>query len=338
MRYSKSLPFAGLSAFVAILAFTSLSSAMADGQAHPLCKAALTNAQVDNCLVYKTGRMTGAPALSTPDEAQDLVQALALSDGVDILVLGEAHDNPHHHKLRTRIVTAKAKAIVMEHLRADQQAGIAAFNEFNRKAARPATLDDFKKKVDWANGGWDKYPIDPLLEAVIESRAPIYAGDPPRDTIRKLAKEGSAALSVAEQARLALDKPLGEKLDAVSAKEIEDSHCGMLPKTAIPKMALAQRYRDAYIADATLNAATEHGQTVLLTGHIHALTDRGVPWYIRARAPDKKVISVVLVEVEEGKTDPEAYVPRDPDGKPAADYLIFTPNITRDDPCAAFGK
>lgn len=338
MRYSKWLPLAGLSAFVATLAFMSPSSPLADVKAHPLCQAVLTNAAVDSCLVYKTGRTTGAPALSTPDEAQDLVQTLALSEEPDILVLGEAHDNPHHHKLRTRIITAKAKAIVMEQLRADQQPGIAAFNEFNSKAARPATLDDFKRKVDWATGGWDKYPIDPLLEAVIESRAPIYAGDPPRDTIRKLAKEGPGALPFAEQTRLALDKPLGEKLDVVSAKEIEDSHCGMLPKTAIPRMAFAQRYRDAHIADATLKAATEHGQAVLLTGNIHALTDRGVPWYIRARDPEKNVISVVLVEVEVGKTDPEAYVPRDPDGKPAADYLVFTPTIARDDTCAAFAK
>ncbi len=338
MRYSKSLSLAGIAAFIATLAFISPPAPLADVKAHPLCKAVLTYSAVDSCLVYDTGRTTGTPALSTPEDAQDLVKALPLPNDLDVLVLGEAHDNPHHHKLRTKIVTAKAKAIVMEQLRADQEAGVAAFNKFNRQAARPATLDDFKEKVDWATGGWDKYPIDPLLEAVIATRAPIYAGDPPRDTIRKVAKEGPGALTEADRTRLALDKPLGDKIDAISAEEIEASHCGMLPKAAIPRMALAQRYRDAHIADATLKAVDEHGGAVLLTGNNHALLDRGVPWYIRARAPDKKVVSIVLVEVEDGKTDPAAYVPRDPDGNPAADYLIFTPSITRDDPCKAFGK
>jgi uncharacterized iron-regulated protein len=338
MKYPKSLSLAGLTAFFATLAFFSPPAPLANVKAHPLCKAVLTYAAVDSCLVYDTGRTTGAPTLSTPHDAQDLIKALALADGPDVLVLGEAHDNPHHHKLRSKILTANAKAIVMEHLRADQNDGIAAFNTSNRAGERPATLDEFKKKVDWATGGWDKYPIDPLLEAVIATRAPIYAGDPPRDTIRKVAKEGVGALPVAEQARLGLDKPLGAKIDAVSAEEIEASHCGMLPKTAIPRMALAQRYRDAHIADATLKAVAEHGQAILLTGNNHALLDRGVPWYIRARAPDKKVISIVLVEIEDGKTDPEAYVPRDADGKPAADYLIFTPTIEREDPCAAFAK
>jgi hypothetical protein len=63
-----------------------------------------------------------------------------------------------------------------------------------------------------------------------------------------------------------------------------------------------------------------------------------VPWYLRARAPEKTVVSVVFVEVEDGKWDPEAYVPRGPDGKAAADFLVFTPTIARDDPCKAFGK
>lgn len=338
MKYPKLLSLAGLTSFFALLILFSPPAPLADVKAHPLCAAVLTYAAVDSCLVYDTGRTTGTPKLSAPHDAQDLVNTLALGDGPDILVLGEVHDNPHHHKLRSTILRSKTKAIVMEQLRADQNDGIAAFNSFNSAAALPATLNDFKKTVDWATGGWDKYPIDPLLEAVIATRAPIYAGDPPRDTIRKVAKEGLGALSVAEQARLGLDKPLGEKIDAVSAEEIVATHCGMLPKTAVPRMALAQRYRDAHLADATLKAASEHGQAILLTGNNHALLDRGVPWYIRARAPDKKIVSIFLVEVEEGKTDPEAYVPRDPDGKPAADYLIFTPTIEREDPCAAFPK
>lgn len=255
---------------------------------------------------------------------------------VDVLILGEAHDNPHHHKLRAALLSSPA--IVMEHLRADQQAGLTEFNALQADGSQNATIGDLKSKVDWANGAWDKYPLDPLLEAVVASRSTVYAGDPPRDTIRKIAKQGASVLSGADRVRLALDKPLDPDLDAASAKEIEESHCGMLPTTAIPSMAFAQRYRDAHLADATLRAVSEHGKAVLLTGNNHARTDRGVPWYLGARAPDGKVVSIVLVEVEDGQDDPAAYVPRDPAGKPAADYLIFTPAVVREDPCKAFGK
>ena len=37
---------------------------------------------------------------------------------------------------------------------------------------------------------------------------------------------------------------------------------------------------------------------------------------------------------EDGKTDPAAYLQRDPDGKPAADFLVFTARTEREDPCA----
>ncbi len=304
----------------------------AEPSPHPLC----ADPNADACAIYDTGRASGAISfkkVGPKDNLRDLLPAIAASE---IVILGEAHDNPHHHKLRAGLLTKPA--IAMEQLRADQNDGLATFTAVRAKLPRPATIADFKTKVDWESGGWNQYPYDTLLEAILKLSLPIYAGDPPRDVIRNIAKQGIGVLSTEEQKRLALDQPLGDKLDAVSAEEIEASHCGMLPKTAIPKMALAQRYRDAHLADATLKAAADHGQAVLLTGNNHARTDRGVPWYIRARAPDKKVVSVVLVEVEEGKTDPEAYVPRDPDGRPAADYLIFTPSIARDDPCKAFGK
>ena len=174
---------------------------------------------------------------------------------------------------------------------------------------------------------------DRLFQEVTNLKLPIYAGDVPRDAIMKVAKEGEAALPADERARLKLDLPLGTKLDDASLDEIEDAHCHTMPKEALGGMAYAQRYRDATLADNVLKAADKHGSAILIAGNGHVRTDRGVPWYIHQRAPDKKVVSVMLIEVEDGKNDPEAYVPRDPDGKPAADYIIFTPRAERGDPC-----
>jgi uncharacterized iron-regulated protein len=331
----KHLPSNVGSLLVLVVCALGVRAAFAETGHHAFCP----SAHADACAVYDTGRLTGTRALTKLAADGDVMAALALPPAIDVLVLGEAHDNPHHHKARVAIVASRAKAIVMEQLRADQKGALTMFNDFNLKAARTATLQEFKSKVDWATGGWDKYPYDPLLNAVITAQVPVYAGDPPRDLIRKTAKEGAEALPHAERARLALDQSLGDKLDAVSGEEIEASHCGMLPKAAIPRMAFAQRYRDAHIADVTLTAAAAgRGSVVLLTGNNHARTDRGVPWYIRARAPDTKVVAVAFVEVEPGQIDPEAYVPRDPDDKPVADYLVLTPTIARDDPCAGFAK
>ena len=42
---------------------------------------------------------------------------------------------------------------------------------------------------------------------------------------------------------------------------------------------------------------------------------------------------VLLLEVEEGKVDAAAYLPRAPDGTSAAGYVLFTPRHARPDPC-----
>jgi hypothetical protein len=46
----------------------------------------------------------------------------------------------------------------------------------------------------------------------------------------------------------------------------------------------------------------------------------------------------MFVEVEEGNTDPQSYLPRDPDGRPAADFLVFTSRAERGDPCEKMRK
>ena len=65
---------------------------------------------------------------------------------------------------------------------------------------------------------------------------------------------------------------------------------------------------------------------------------RGVPWYIRERAPEKKVVTVMFIEVEDGNGEEQSYVPLDPDGGPAADFVVFTPRTERGGPCEKMRK
>lgn len=261
-------------------------------------------------------------------------------DAKTIVLLGETHDNAEHHivqaqfaaMVRKEPVQQPASSLVLEQI--SNQDGLDAFYRAPNWKAHGASLDELKSALEWNDSSWSKYYYDPIFQAALYARLMIYAGDVPRTEIMKVAKGGPEALPEDERKRLALDIPLGKKNDAASLAEIEDSHCGALPKEALAPMAFAQRYRDASLADATLRAAAKHGSAILITGNEHARTDRGVPWYIRQRAPDKKVISVMLIEVEDGKNDPEDYVPRDADGKPAADYIIFTPRAEHEDQCA----
>jgi len=259
-----------------------------------------------------------------------------------IVLLGEIHDNPTHHRARAWIVENMAAsrrdrppAVVFEQIQADQQAALDQFGQLKGSDGNPPGSDDLFRLLEWEASGWPAALIyKPLFDAVIASRLPFYAGSPPRERARAVAREGESVLSREERTRLRLDDPMTQlQLEALQA-DLRGSHCGLLPESALAGMSAAQRYRDAYLADALLAAAQKHGSAILIAGNGHVRSDRGVPWYLRLRAPRTRAVSLLLIEVEDGRTDPATYVPRDPDGERAADYLVFTPRGERSDPCA----
>ncbi len=266
-----------------------------------------------------------------------------------IALLGEVHDNPEHHRVRAwmientaRLVRPWRPAIVFEQIRADQQPALDQFKAFAEAGGGASAVDELFRLLEWDKTGWPPARIyRPLLAATLAAKLPIATGDPPRDRVRAVARSGLSVVPPEERARLRLDSPMPPALLYALRQDLVDGHCGVLSGETVARMAAAQRYRDAHLADALLAAAERDrdGFAILIAGNGHVRSDRGVPWHIRLRAPEKMLVSsYLLVEVEEGKTDPEAYVPRDPEGKPAADLMIFTPRAERVDPCEAMRK
>ena len=274
---------------------------------------------------------------------ENLIYAL---EATPFVLLGEVHDNADAHALQGWAITqiksvreqqakpAPFAAVVFEHIRTDQQQALARFAEL--QAARgPITTDTLFGLLDWGKSGWpaeDKFQH--LLQSVLHEVA-IYPAHPPREAVRAVARGEASVVTAEDRARIKLDVALDAPLSEALAAEMKDSHCGMLPETAIPAMSIAQRYRDAAFADTMLRAVGEHGNAILVAGNGHVRTDRAVPWYLRRRAPDQPGVAVMMLEVEEGNADPAAYAPRAPDGNPAVDFIVFVPRAERPDPCAA---
>ncbi len=291
------------------------------GRDHPLAGA-----------IISTGALEPARAI----DPKEFIAKLAAADAT---LLGEVHDNDDHHRwqawiasaLRERVKAPRAVALVFEQVRTDQQGVLDEFAE-RAAATQQPSLDELKGALKWDRSGWSANGYDPLLQIALDGAA--YAGDPPRETVKKIAKDGAGALPDNERARLRLDEPLGPEQDAASLSEIEAAHCGLMPKTALAPMANAQRFRDAVQADAVLKAVEKHGAAILIAGAGHVRADRGAPWYMRRMSPETKLIAVMLAEVEPGRNDPADYAPRASSGAAVVDYLIFTPAVDRGDPCA----
>ena len=255
----------------------------------------------------------------------------------DFLLLGEVHDNADAHRLQGWAIRRRADAqskfgIVFEHIRTDQQDALAKLKGLDRAA----TAQELFSALDWPKSGWpSESKFTALFSVVLEPRLPIYAANPPRQQVRAVARGEESAIAAEDRTRILLDAPWDKPLADALYNELKGSHCGAMPGSAVPAMSIAQRYRDAAFADVMLTAAKDHGAAVLVAGNGHVRTDRAVPWYLRERAPGKNIIAIMMLEVEDGNTDPAAYAPRAPDGQPAVDHIIFTPRAERPDPCEA---
>jgi uncharacterized iron-regulated protein len=268
----------------------------------------------------------------------------AAKDG-QIILLGEIHDNDQHHKVRGEIIRQLSAALrvdndkvrlplVFEHIRTDQQAGLDQFLSLTANKAQSPTSADFFRLLDWAKSGWpEAEKFKALIDAAIESGATLIAGDPSKTAIRSVARGGLSSLDGDILKTLHLDAPLATPLADALLVDMFDGHCGLMPKEAMAPMANAQRYHDAHLAAVTFEAAADFGTAILLTGNGHVRADRGVPYYLKRMVPDKKSVTVMFVETTDGKIDPNSYAPKTPDGKAAADYIVFTPSVTRKDPC-----
>lgn len=331
-----------------IMAVACTPLALAQVALHPLCadRAPQTkdepSSQTGVCRIVDVRKPAG---MDQPVAERDAAAFLAgAAAEADVVILGEVHDNPLHHRLRGTVIERVAKAretagkpkpaVVLEHIRTDQQAALDRFAELHRDAEGRGTADDLLGFLDWDQTGWpDKSMFVPLFQSILGVQLPVLPGDAPREEIKTIARSGSGALDPDRRARLKLANPLPAPLAGALASELKDSHCGLIPDSAIGPMSAAQRFRDAHLADAAVAAAREHGTAVLLTGNGHVRADRAVPYYVRQMTPDRTLLTVMFLEVEAGKTKAADYLPRSPEGVPAADIIVLTARAEREDPC-----
>ncbi|PTN03187.1 putative iron-regulated protein [Rhodovulum imhoffii] len=244
--------------------------------------------------------------------------AIASLPRADVVVLGEVHDNPHHHVNQARAVAAlRPVALVFEMLTPDQAARV---------------TDDLRgdavalgKALGWAGSGWPDFDMyHPIFAAA--PQAAVYGAALPRDTVRRAVTEGAATVFGPEAEAWGLAAPLPAAQKAAREANQMEAHCNALPETLLSGLVEAQRLRDAVLARTTAQAVAETGGPVaVITGNGHARLDWGVPAALALGAPAVTVLSVAQFEAV-------------PEGAQPFDLWLVTAPAEREDPCAAFAK
>ena len=248
-------------------------------------------------------------------------------------LLGEIHDDAAHHEIRARLIgeiaaTGARPAVVLEQFDLDRDAALRAAQQAGGDAEQVADAGRLDRR------GW-AWPLhEPIVAQALALHLPLRAGN--------LAHEADAAAgALAKPSAMAHERlaraPWTDAQENTLRDDIADGHCGALPSTVVPKLAAAQRERDAAMAQALVDAATPDG-VILIAGNGHVRADLGVPVYLHAPGlPDAaaRSLSVGFIEVapDEVRAEPAHELAAE---HPGFDYLWLTAPVARDDPCEAF--
>ena len=251
----------------------------------------------------------------------------------DIVLLGETHDNPAHHALQRQLLAALAAGtprpvLVMEQFDIEQQERLDAIKVSS--AASDIKLAAYKALM---NESWEWQGYQPLLSLAIEHGLPVMAANISRASLREVMRGGQDVLGGSEPQRLGMTSGWRGEQQAALERDIADAHCDALPPPAVRALTLAQRARDAVMADQLLSV---RGKAVAIFGRGHVQQDLAVPLYLKQRSPRTSVLAVGMVEATP-PFQPEqlAYGPL---GQ-RFDTVVFTGTVKREgDPCAAFQK
>jgi uncharacterized iron-regulated protein len=283
------------------------------GRAHPL---------VGRIWDTRAGRFVSAGAL-----AAEIARAR-------YVLLGERHDNPDHHRLQAALVRAliaagRQPAVAFEMFTADDAPAIR-----RHLAAAPRDAAGLARAVNWQRSGWPDWThYQPIAHAALDAGLPIVAANLAPATARALGRGQRAALPDGLAERYGLDRPLPDGGQAALTAEIDRVHCGHVPAARLDGMVLAQRARDAMLADSMLGV--DGDGAVLIAGSGHVRGDRGVPFYLRIRAPGASIVTVAPLEVRDAWTRPEQYAAAYDDGRLPFDWVWFTPRVgDGGEPCA----
>lgn len=248
--------------------------------------------------------------------AAQMAEALSIAAGADVVIVGEAHDNPDHHATQAAFLAEiLPRAVVFEMLETAQA-----------EAISPTLLTDeaaLEAALGWEASGWPDFSMYyPIFEAAVD--AAFYGAAVPRAAARASISAGVVRAFGPQAGLFGLDTPLPAPQQAAREAMQMAAHCDAMPEEMLPAMVDIQRLRDARLAQVALTALRETGgPVVVITGNGHARADWGVPVYISRAAPEVSVFA--LGQGEDGRPPPGTF-----------DAVLDAPAPQRPDPCLAF--
>lgn len=261
------------------------------------------------------------PFLASAATAQsDLPTVLDDFRQVEVIILGEIHDNPTHHENQALAIRSIFPSAVVFEMFSPEQA--ARINSMRWDGGELTGLED---EFEWHRSGWPSFDYyRQLLEA--DPEGVVYGGAIIESQGQEAAFEGALAIYGPDGVDYGLDQPLTPEETSLREAEFILSHCTALDDGELAGLIEIDRLRAAVLADAVLLALEEASYpVVVIVGNDLAREDYGVPAMLRMIYPDILVKSLGQVEESVGANPPYS-------------HLLVTGTIEREDPCLDFSE
>ena len=256
----------------------------------------------------KIWRQRDAVFISVRDLVSDISAA-------KVVVVGETHGFKPHQDREAFLLSALADrghypTLVLEMLDPEGAAKIADYRK-----AHPEDSSELGAQLEWWKSGWPAFQFyKPVFDAALQAKLLIAGGDIP-------AKDQSTLRSA----------PLKEAAEQNVFNSWKDTmraaHCGLIEPSELDTTARLQIARDQSMANAA-KLVSSNGGALVIAGLAHARADRGVPKHF----PSDVTRSVALMETSDSQ-DARTYLPTSINGKPAYDYIWFTPKRSEEGAC-----
>ena len=243
----------------------------------------------------KTGEAIGFP---------DLIDQLKT---VDVVFIGEVHNNPEHHLIQVQLLQAlmasftPPPAVAMEFFDTTRQPVLDRFMN--------GDLDEtaFLKQVDWKKSWRFPYHLyRPILWTSRDKGTVLLGINAPNSVVKKVARSGLLSLTAEERRQVARDMDLTntahrEFLDGIFKQHQTDKNLkhGM---QNFDHFYQAQCVWDETMAETIADHMKAHGgKMVVFTGNGHIVNKFGIPDRVLRRV-DVKTATIVLYPLTERTT------------------------------------
>ncbi len=227
---------------------------------------------------------------------EELIDRIA---AVDLVFVGEVHDNPEHHLIQTQILQALYArrgrlTVAIEYLPSSTQEVI------DRYLDGHLTEHEFLAQSAWEDTwGYDYYLYRPLILAAKQNGCRVIALNAPPEIVRKVARHGLESLSDDERAELPPDIDLDHKAHRAYLREVYQQHAHDRLKHFEYFYEAQCVWEDTMAHRLAVYLAQTPGLVVAFTGNGHIVNKYGIPDRTAKRVP-VSMITIVPFPLHEG--------------------------------------